>query len=242
MSLAPVCWAVVPAAGVGSRMGSVIPKQYLTLNGRTVIEHTLSRLLDHPRIAGVCVALSPDDQWWSQLEIVSDPRILTVEGGRERCHSVLNGLNRLSGIAPAVDWVLVHDAARPCVRLSDIDTLIDQSIESGIGGLLATPVHDTVKLAMVDSQVVENTVPRERLWRAFTPQMFRVNQLGSALESAISSGHTVTDEASAMELAGYRPLLVEGAGDNIKITRPEDLALAEFFLHQQAVKVDGSGE
>ena len=227
---------MVPAAGVGRRMGGNTPKQYLQLAGKTVIEHTLDRLLTHPQIAGVCVALSEGDPYWPQLPIAKVPKILLADGGRERCDSVLSGLNRLTDVAAEDDWVLVHDAARPCLRPGDIDKLIAESQASGVGGILAVPVHDTVKQAGAAGDTIEKTVPRERLWRAFTPQMFRLQQLRAALVAALEKGAVVTDEASAMEMAGYHPRLVEGAVDNIKITRPEDLPLAEYYLSQSVME------
>jgi len=236
MSDLPRCWALVPAAGVGRRMGSKIPKQYLQLAGRPVLEHTLERLLGHPLIEGVVVALSADDAWWPSLGFAADSRVLRVDGGAERCHSVLNGLAALQRIAPPESWVLVHDAARPCLRAGDIDRLVGELHRHPVGGILAAPLHDTVKQAD-DAGDIARTLPRERLWRAFTPQMFRLDGLKSALESALEKGLLVTDEASAMELAGHAPRLVEGHADNIKITRPEDLALAEFHLRQQQATI-----
>ena len=230
--MSPAYWALVPAAGVGKRMGSALPKQYLPLRGRTVLDHTLDRLLDHPRIEGVYLALSPDDGWWPDSGFYKDPRVTRVDGGSERCHSVLNALQALSRRAAADDWVLVHDAARPCLRPSDLERLIEQLSAHPVGGLLGRPVHDTMKRAGPDRRI-EATVPREGLWHAYTPQMFHLGPLRQALERALAEGRLVTDEASAMELAGDRPLLVEGAGDNLKITRPEDLALATFYLGQQ---------
>jgi 2-C-methyl-D-erythritol 4-phosphate cytidylyltransferase len=230
--MSPAYWALVPAAGVGLRMGAQVPKQYLTLHGRSILDHSLDRLLDHPRIEGVYLALSPDDGWWPESGFFNDPRVTRVDGGRERCHSVLNALYALSGCAAADDWVLVHDAARPCLRRSDLERLIEQLSDHPAGGLLGRPVHDTMKRAGPDRRI-EATVPREGLWHAYTPQMFRLGPLRQALERALAEGRLVTDEASAMELAGDRPLLVEGAGDNLKITRPEDLALAAFYLEQQ---------
>jgi 2-C-methyl-D-erythritol 4-phosphate cytidylyltransferase len=226
-------WAVVPAAGVGRRMGGDTPKQYLQIGGRTVIEHTLGRLLGHPRIESVVVALSEDDGWWPDLPLSKHPKISRVEGGAERCHSVLSGLRHLSGKAAADDWVLVHDAARPCLRRSDLDRLIETLKYHLVGGLLAVPVHDTVKRANRLCHV-EETLPREALWRAYTPQMFRLGSLLSSIEDALAEGHLVTDESSAVEFAGLAPLLVEGHSDNIKITRPEDLELAKFFLERIA--------
>ena len=230
--MSPAYWALVPAAGVGKRMGAQVPKQYLPLHGRSVLDHTLDRLLGHPRIEAVYLALSPDDGWWPESGFYNDPRVTRVDGGRERCHSVLNALQVLSRRAAADDWVLVHDAARPCLRHSDLERLIEQLSGDRVGGLLGRTVHDTMKRAGRDRRV-EATVPREGLWHAHTPQMFRLGALLQALEWALAKGRLVTDEASAMELAGQRPLLVEGAGDNLKVTRPEDLALAAFYLSRQ---------
>jgi 2-C-methyl-D-erythritol 4-phosphate cytidylyltransferase len=226
-------WAVVPAAGAGRRMASAIPKQYLPLLGRTVIEHTLERLLSHARIEAVYVALSPGDPWWSTTAYALHPRVVRVDGGAERCHSVRNALESLQARAQPRDWVLVHDAARPCIHRSDLDLLFGELADDPIGGLLAAPLHDTIKQAG-ESGRVSATVPRERLWRAFTPQMFRLGELYEALSQALSGGWLVTDDASAMELAGHAPRLLEGRSDNIKITRPDDLQLAEFYLRRQS--------
>ncbi|MCF6354022.1 MAG: 2-C-methyl-D-erythritol 4-phosphate cytidylyltransferase [Candidatus Polarisedimenticolaceae bacterium] len=229
MSNSKTYWAVVPAAGVGRRMGSDIPKQYLLLNGRRVIEHTLQRLLNHPQIRQTLVALSPDDEWWLDTDYANHADVIRVDGGAERCYSVLNALNRLSEMAAEDDWVLVHDAARPCLRSSDVDALIEQLNNHPVGGILGMPVRDTMKRTDESGKIAE-TVCREGLWHAFTPQMFRLGLLRSALLQALEQGLRVTDEASAVELAGYSPRLIEGHPDNIKITRPEDLALAAFYL------------
>ena len=209
-----------------------VPKQYLDLKGRRVIEHTLGRLLDHPAINGVVVAISEADPWWPETAYANHPSVWRVTGGEERCHSVLNALRELQQRADPMDWVLVHDAARPCVRPSDIGQLINTLADHPVGGLLGIPVHDTVKRAGKGNKVME-TVLREGLWRAFTPQMFRLEPLYEALKGALQSGHLVTDESSAMEWAGFSPALVEGHSDNIKITRPEDIELAAFYLIQQ---------
>ncbi len=224
-------WAVIPAAGIGKRMGSEIPKQYLELNGRAIILHTLDRLLAHPSVNGAVVALSRHDGWWEHLDTYYDKPVQRVEGGMERCHSVLNALHELSVHADDTDWVLVHDAARPCMTQADLDNLMSSLSEDEVGGLLAVPVRDTMKRAEPDGRVID-TVERKHLWHALTPQMFRLGQLRDALEQALEDEHLVTDEASAMESAGYQPLLVEGSASNIKITRVEDLALAEFYLQQ----------
>ena len=225
-------WSVVPAAGVGSRMAAAIPKQYLTLHGKTVIEHTLSRLCGHPQLSGVVVAISAGDEHWQQLDLSDYDNIHVAEGGAERCHSVLNGLQLLSGFADANDWVLVHDAARPCIHHTDITQMIDALKDHPVGGLLGLPVADTMKRSNSSDDVLE-TVSREHLWRALTPQMFRLGQLQQALQTALADGFLVTDDASAIEHTGLKPRMIAGRGDNIKITRPEDLSLAEMYLAQQ---------
>lgn len=230
---APRYWAIVPAAGSGSRMGSATPKQYLSLRGKTVLEHTLERLTGHPRIAATVLVIAAADRDWPRLAgNFAGQSLLIAHGGAERCHSVLNGLRALAEHAAARDWVLVHDAARPCVRRRDIDTLLEKLHEHQLGGLLGIRVTDTIKRADPQDNVV-GTVQREGLWRALTPQMFRYESLMHSMQSALDLNLMVTDEAAAMEAAGYAPLMVEGHADNIKITRPQDLVLAELFLRQQ---------
>jgi len=225
------CWAVVPAAGLGQRMGATRPKQYLPLLGKPVIEHSLTRLLGHPRVRGVVVALSQGDPYWGQIAPRSRKPVMTAVGGPERCHSVVNALQTLRPHADPEDWVLVHDAARPCVTTGDLDRLVDRVNEDPIGGILATPVRDTMKRADGAGRI-EASVERSSLWHALTPQMFRLEILLRALQAALRSGQAVTDEASSLERQGHKPLLVEGRADNIKITRAEDLALAAFLLQQ----------
>ena len=226
-------WVVIPAAGIGRRMRSDVPKQYLPLDGHTVLEHSLHRISLLPAVAEIVLVLAKDDPYWEKqhLDWVARP-VITVVGGKERSDSVLSGLRALAGRAHDNDWVLVHDAARPCIRPADIQRLINHCRTDVVGGLLAIPVRDTMKLA--DSQGrVEQTVARDRLWHALTPQMFRYGKLVQALEQAQQQGIAVTDEAMAMELAGMPASLVEGHADNIKITRPEDLTLAAFYLREQ---------
>ncbi|MFO7529765.1 MAG: 2-C-methyl-D-erythritol 4-phosphate cytidylyltransferase [Marinobacter sp.] len=227
----PNFWLVVPAAGIGKRMKSEVPKQYLTLSNRFILDITLSRLLDNADFSGCMVPLSPQDHWWPDTEAVNDDRIQSCTGGKERADSVLSALHALQEQADENDWVLVHDAARPCVHPDDLANLIDTLSGHPIGGLLAAPVADTLKQAD-DGQPpeVEATVDRSRLWRALTPQMFRFGALIRALEACLDAGHRVTDESSAMEFSGNMPVLVEGRPDNIKITVPSDLALAGFIL------------
>lgn len=228
-------WTIIPAAGVGSRMQADRPKQYLELLDRTVIEHTLGLFLDHPMVEGVVVAISPEDPYWKGLSVADHDHLTRVDGGSERCHSVLNALSWLTAQdADADDWVLVHDAARPCLRHEDLDHLIAEVTQEGKGGILGIPVRDTMKQAAKDGRHIEQTVDRSHLWHALTPQMFRLGELRQAIEQALSDGFLVTDEASAMEHAGLQPLLVRGHADNIKITIPEDLALAEFFLRRRS--------
>ena len=222
-------WVVIPAAGVGARMKADRPKQYLPLRGRTVIEHTLACFTTHPTIAGIVVALSAGDPYWGELQIAADIPILIADGGTERCHSVLNALKLLQQHAASDDWVLVHDAARPCLTRSDIDHMITELANDPVGGILAVPVRDTMKRADGDGRIA-HTEDRSGLWHALTPQMFRLETLTMALEKSLADGYAVTDEASAIEHIGLSPRLMEGRGDNIKVTRPEDLALAEFFL------------
>lgn len=220
--------AVVPAAGIGSRMLSECPKQYLTIDGKTLLEHSLDALLAHPAVKRVIVALSPLDSHFSQLPAARDPRITTVIGGGQRADSVLAGLQAADG----ADWVLVHDAARPCLHLTDLTRLLAITATSQVGGILAAPVRDTMKRASHGRADIDHTVDREALWHALTPQLFPLTLLRDCLLKAIEEGANITDEASALEYCGYRPELVSGRSDNLKVTRPEDLALAQFYLTQ----------
>lgn len=226
-------WAVVPAAGIGSRMLADKPKQYLTLDNKPVLQHTLERLAAHPHIKGIVLALADDDPWWSELDFNPDCELLFAKGGKERADSVLNALHALAVHTDDDPWVMVHDAARPCLRQQDIDRMLEMLLTHQVGGILGIPVNDTVKRADADNQILE-TVDRHGLWRAATPQMFPLGILIKALETASKQGLTVTDEASAIELAGWQPMMVEGHQDNIKITVPQDLALASLYIQQQA--------
>lgn len=225
-------WAVIPAAGIGSRMQADRPKQYLDLDGKMVIEHTLQRLAGHPEITGIIVAVAENDPWWVGVSVTTDTPIHVVIGGEERADSVFNALIALEKLSADEPWVLVHDAARPCVRHQDIDLMLETLRNHAVGGILGIPVTDTVKRATVDNMITE-TVERQGLWRASTPQMFRLTILRDALKSAKKQQLIVTDEASAIELAGLQAVMVEGHADNIKITVPQDLALARLFLKQQ---------
>lgn len=231
-----VVWAVIPAAGIGSRMSASTPKQYLPLLKQAVIVHAVQRLANTPAVKGIWIGISEHDHYWSQHNntFKKMPKFRgTYTGGDERAKTVLNGLHTILQQADPLDWVLVHDAARPCVRVNDVTTLVSTVIQSNcVGGLLAVPVADTVKRADREQTVTE-TVSREGLWRALTPQMFRLGELKQALETGLENGLNITDEASAIEYNGGKPLVVSGHADNIKITLPQDLDLAELFLRKQ---------
>jgi 2-C-methyl-D-erythritol 4-phosphate cytidylyltransferase len=221
---------VVPAAGVGRRMAGEAPKQYLSLAGRTVIEWSLAPFLARSDIAQIGVVTSSNDAHFSGLAVARDRRVSTAIGGAERADSVLRGVMALQ--ANADDWVLVHDAARPCLHTDDLARLIDELKSDAVGGLLATPVSDTLKAAD-DKGFVQATVPRQHLWRALTPQMFRAGLLLQALREASERRVAVTDESAAVEALGYAPKLVAGRADNVKITVPEDLAYAAQILRDR---------
>ncbi|MEZ8064593.1 MULTISPECIES: 2-C-methyl-D-erythritol 4-phosphate cytidylyltransferase [Vibrio] len=221
--------AVVPAAGVGSRMKADRPKQYLKIHGKTILEHTVEKLLSHPQVAQIVVAISDDDPYYPELALNQNPQVIRVSGGSERADSVLSALNYIAE-QQLSDWVMVHDAARPCVQLSDIDKLISGAMSHDVGAILAAPVRDTMKRGAQGQ--IEHTVERADLWHALTPQMFRAKPLWKALSDALQQGASITDEASAFEWKGLSPALVTGRSDNFKITQPEDLALAEFYLSQ----------
>ncbi|MDR7099459.1 2-C-methyl-D-erythritol 4-phosphate cytidylyltransferase [Lysobacter niabensis] len=222
-------WVVIPAAGRGSRFGGDIPKQYLEVAGRPLIAHALEVLLSHPRVAGAVVALAADDTRWPNWESLWGKPVLRCHGGSERADSVLAALQALPAGVADTALVLVHDAARPNLRLGDIDRLIAAADAHADGAILAAPVRDTLKRADAQGDIAA-TEPREGLWRALTPQAFRRGALAAALERARADGVVVTDEAMAMERTGLRPRLVEGREDNIKVTTPADLALVEFLL------------
>ncbi len=221
--------AIVPAAGVGRRMQSDRPKQYLKIAGQTILEHTINKLLSLPQIDKVIVPISPEDGYFASLPLSQNPHVIRVDGGKERADSVLAGLNYIEKNY-ASSWVLVHDAARPCVRQADIEKLMSQAVAHSVGAILACPVRDTMKRAIAGSDDIAHTVERQQLWHALTPQMFKTELLAQALKQALAQHVEITDEASALEFLGYTPGLVRGAADNIKVTQPEDLALAEFYL------------
>ncbi|MEZ5535738.1 MAG: 2-C-methyl-D-erythritol 4-phosphate cytidylyltransferase [Thiolinea sp.] len=231
-------WVIIPAAGVGRRMQADCPKQYLSLHDKTVLEHTLDIFLGNAGISGIVVVTGAEDEYWPVIaeKLQGFPVYQTV-GGKERADSVLNGLNYLSARdVPADAAILVHDAARPCLSFQDLHLLlaaVDTCADSG--AVLATPVRDTMKRGKSGQHpaFIQHTESRENLWHALTPQLARLGILQQALSKALAEGAEITDEASALEFIGLHPRLLEGGSSNIKITRPADLALAEFFLQQR---------
>ena len=228
----PNYWAIVPAAGVGKRFSADIPKQFHQLKGDLVAQHTLSRLLKIPLIKRIVAPCDPTSGYWSKISAVKNPRVTLTEGGETRAKSVLNGLIMLSNVAELDDWVLVHDMARPCVTSSDIMKLINGLTNHPVGGLLTTQVNETLKTIMPDNHV-QATVNREAYRAAKTPQMFRYGILRDAIELMIQDQKIPTDEASAVEYSNHKVLSIEGRHDNIKITRREDLMIAEVILINQ---------
>lgn len=232
----PRYWAVLPAAGGGTRMGLSRPKQYLPLKGRALIEWSLGALLDCGWVDGVVVVLAKSDQDFATLPIAGHPKLVMTTGGAARADSVLAGLREVAARTAEFKevHVLVHDAARPCLEVASIEQLVDEADDKH-GGLLALPCTDTLKRGRQSggsSRVVE-TVDRAFYWRAQTPQLFRLDLLTQALDECRARDVAVTDEASAMERAGFHPRLVRGRESNIKVTFAEDLALAEFWLSQK---------
>lgn len=231
----PLIWGIVPAAGVGVRMGAGRPKQYLSLSGIPIIQHSINRLLSLESIQGVVVAIAPEDHWWQEIEWggeINPEAILVAKGGAERSDSVLNALDLLSDVASEDDWVLVHDAARPCLRVADLNAMVRELWEHPVGGILAAPLSDTIKRADADGTITE-TVDRSGLWRALTPQMFRLGMLRQALVHCRDHGYAITDDAQAIERYGFQPKLVAGDTGNMKITHPGDIVLAEEILRRE---------
>lgn len=225
-------WFVVPAAGAGQRMNADRPKQYLPFLEHTIIEQTLSVLLTVEYVEGVVVAINQEDSYWSSLPISQNPNIQVVHGGAERADSVLAALESLKSVVDDKDWVLVHDAARPCVRSVDIQEMIETLQKSNVGGILAVPASDTLKLSK-DQQTITKSVDRSAIWQAQTPQMFRYGMLYQALKQCSEKGLVITDESSAIEQLGYQPELIQGREENIKITRADDLWLAEQIVKRR---------
>lgn len=214
---------IIPAAGVGKRMQSVVPKQYLDIDGMTILDRTIDKFISLEFINKVIVALSPNDDYFRDSKFLNNPKLLVVLGGKERCDSVYNGI-----LAATSEYVLVHDAARPCVLTSDIQLLVDKCSNDN-GGLLVSRIPDTIKKANEHNEVI-STIPRDNVYRALTPQYFKKDLLRKAYEKSVNDGFVMTDESSAMEYLGYKPQAVVGSSTNIKITEPNDLELAKIFL------------
>lgn len=225
-------WVIVPAAGRGLRFGGDVPKQYLSVAGMPVIEHTLRALLSHRGVSGAVVVLAEADPHWPGWHEIAGKPVIACIGGEARADSVLAGLTALPDSVRPDDFVLVHDAARPNLQQDDLDALLERGRADPVGAILAAPVRDTLKRGGDDGGI-DGTEPRERLWRALTPQLFRRLQLARALQAAHESGVQVTDESMAMERQGLRPLLVEGSEDNFKITTPADLAYFDYLLSRR---------
>lgn len=222
----PTYSAVIVAAGIGQRVGADIPKQYLPLLDKTIIEHSLQPFLDHPKIANVVVSLAKNDRWFSQLSLSTHPKLQTVIGGKERVDSVLSALY---AVEPN-HYVLVHDAARPCITQDDIDKLMCHVESNNCSAILGSRVRDTMKRTHKNNQI-QQTVERDDLWHALTPQVFQTALLIEAIENN-KTPLLITDEASAMEMAGIPVAIIEGRSDNLKVTHPDDLILAALFLKQ----------
>ena len=224
---------VIPAAGSGRRFASAVPKQYAPLGSSTVIEHALAPFEADADCAGIAVALAPGDADWPAIAARRSRLIETTEGGEQRAHSVRNALRALATRVREDDWIMVHDAARPCFAAADLALLKRELSSHPVGGLLAVPLADTLKRALEPASHVTHvdaTLDRDGLWRAATPQVFRFGMLLKALEAALASGRVPTDEAQAIEWSGQRPRLVTGRADNIKVTTAADLALAGAIL------------
>ncbi len=222
-------WVAIPAAGIGKRVGADKPKQYIDIYGKTILEHTVDCFLHREDIAGIVVAIASDDSFWPTLPISTHEKIIVAPGGEERFNSVTNALESLADCARENDWVLVHDAARPCLSQSALDRLMSELAGHETGGILGLPCRDTMKRADHNGDITA-TVDRENLWHAQTPQMFRYSKLLDALQKVLAEGLSVTDEAMAIELAGFTAKLVSGHHENIKITHKDDIQQAEIYL------------
>jgi 2-C-methyl-D-erythritol 4-phosphate cytidylyltransferase len=234
-------WAIVPAAGTGQRFGAELAKQFHSIGDKLVADHTLGRLLNISNIEKILVPCDTSSECWADVSAVKDQRVELIVGGAERVHSVLNGLRALADIAASDDWVLVHDMARPCITSGDINKLIEQLNGHPVGGILATPISDTLKKVApkkITSQndiksAIEKTFDRSDYCAAQTPQMFRYGLLVRALETMLQEHQVPTDEASAIEYLGEQAMIVEGRRDNIKITHREDLVVAQAIIGYQ---------
>jgi 2-C-methyl-D-erythritol 4-phosphate cytidylyltransferase len=220
-------WVIIPAAGLGSRLGANLPKQYLKIGHKTILEHAVSPFIHHPQISKVIIALHPEDSYWQQLQFPQQA-IETVPGGSTRAASVWAGLRYLKSYAKEKDWVLVHDAARPMLTAEEISALIAKIADHPVGGIYGLPVADTLKF--VEDGEIKTTISRENIWRAQTPQMFRYQILYEAMENVLAENDNVTDEASAVERMGLNAMIIAGNPQNIKITTTADFSLAKILM------------
>lgn len=220
--------AIVPAAGIGKRMLSKIPKQYISIEKYTIIEHTINVLLLHPRIINIVVVLNKNDNFFKNLKISENKKIITTIGGKTRSHSVLLGIKKAIKISN-VNWVIVHDAVRPFINVNEISKLLSIININSIGGILAIPMYNTIKYSS-NNLIVDYTIQRKNLWNALTPQLFLIDLLFYCLKKTIDDNFFVTDESSALEYCGYKPKIIVGKNKNIKITKPDDLKLAKFYF------------
>jgi len=230
-------WAIVPAAGIGARMQGQVPKQYLQLCGKSILEHTLDRLLSFSGISGVILVLRSHDRHWQELNYQSQKPLIIAAGGDERQYSVFSGLLKLLELEVDDPLVMIHDAVRPLVLHQDLERLIKAGKNIPAGAILGAPVSDTLKRQNEDANIVE-TIARKGLWRAFTPQLFRAKLLFQAFKHVRENNLRITDDAAAIEALGMRPGLVESSAQNIKITHPQDLDLAALILLQQKAQAD----
>ncbi|WHL24932.1 MAG: 2-C-methyl-D-erythritol 4-phosphate cytidylyltransferase [Candidatus Blochmannia vicinus] len=224
----PDITAILPAAGTGKRMNSILPKQYCTIGDKTLLEHSISTLLYQSCIRRCIVVINAQDRWFKKLSIACDPRISVVIGGKTRADSVMAGLQHVKKSI----WVIVHDAVRPCLHPEDLFRLFEITKFSQVGGILAIPICNTIKQTYCGTNFVRYTLDRNNLWHALTPQLFNYNLLKSCLKKALKNRVIITDEASALEYCGYTSILIQGRSDNIKVTYQNDLKLAKFYLSE----------
>ena len=223
-------WAIIPAAGVGARMQKDCPKQYIKIGPKTVLEHSLAVFLACDRIEGVQLCISPEDVYWKDIAISHSRLLDTAHGGATRAQTVKRGLDALSEVAEDNDWVLVHDAARPCLNQDQLEFLIDELKTESVGGIFAVPIADTLK-RVTSQNLINETVDRSDLWAAQTPQMFRYGILKKCVNACIDQQLDITDEASAIEAFDHKVKIVEGSRANIKLTYPQDVIFVEYFLN-----------
>ncbi|WWO98615.1 MAG: 2-C-methyl-D-erythritol 4-phosphate cytidylyltransferase [Candidatus Dasytiphilus stammeri] len=230
--------AIVPAAGIGKRMQLSYPKQYLTINGKTILEYALAMLLEHPVINRIIIVLNSNDKWFKSLPLPRNMKnITTIIGDNTRAGSVMAGLQAINKDLAAEEeestWILIHDAVRPCLHRTDLDRLLSIRTVNSIGGILVTPVRDTIKRSELNRSIISYTITRNNLWHALTPQLFPLILLRKCLQQAFKNNRELTDDSSALEYCGYHPSLIIGRGDNIKITYQEDIDLAKFYIQKQ---------